>query len=326
MKTIPHCIAANEAKRETISLGHAAPSKASLGFRPAQSEQETGEIYYAGPHLLTVAPTGAGKGRSFLIPTLLTSPSQIIAVDVKGELYQTTHRRRREMGHQVIKLDPFRVMGPATDAFNPCECINLPNGDIGADCQTLASLLASGMKFSRDPFWDNSACGFVSGLLAYVTACEPVHQQTIPRLRDLLHQDDVVYNTAVLLDTKGKIMPRFAYQELASFLQHAERETRPSVLSTAAGYLKPFMSDRVAEDGVATEQKTAPDDSIHHVDDRNFVRAKNLHARSTSHRKAPDANPNQRLKIKSGDSSKPACRQKCCVPAGCPSSKGKTVC
>ena len=69
-------------------------------------------------------------------------------------------------------------------------------------------------------------------------------------------------------------------------------------------------------DGIATEQKTAKDDSIHHRDDRNFVRAKNLHARSTSHRKAPDANPNQRLKIDPGDSSKPACLQKCCDP--CP--------
>ena len=41
--------------------------------------------------------------------------------------------------------------------------------------------------------------------------------------------------------------------------------------------------------GIVTLQKTATDDSIHLRDERNFVRAKNLHARSTSHQNAPDA-------------------------------------
>lgn len=57
----------------------------------------------------------------------------------------------------------------------------------------------------------------------------------------MLHSDDVIYDLAVLLDTKGKTMPRFAYQEIASFLQHPERETHPSVLSTAVASLKGFM-------------------------------------------------------------------------------------
>ena len=87
-----------------------------------------------------------------------------------------------------------------------------------------------------------------AGILAYLMACEglPSTERSCD-LRDLLHSDDVVYNLALLLDTKGKTMPRLAYQEIAAFLQHPERETRPSVLSTAVAYLKQFMSDRVAD-------------------------------------------------------------------------------
>jgi type IV secretion system protein VirD4 len=234
--------------RDRISLGLTLPPRQRLGFSSTTAAvHESADVWYSGPHLLTGAPTGTGKGRSCLIPTLLTNPSLTVTVDIKGELYCTTARRRREMGQRVIKLDPFRVVDDATDSFNPLDCMTLPNSDIGTDCQTMASLLSYGMEFSKDKFWDHSACGLISGLLAYLAVCETPEKRTIPRLRDLLHQDDVIYNIAVLLDTKGKAMPRQAYQELAAFLQHPERDTRPSVQSTAVAYLKAFMSDRVAD-------------------------------------------------------------------------------
>ena len=50
--------------------------------------------------LLSCAMTGAGKGRGVLIPNMLPIPAHD-AVDIKGELYQVTSRRRREMGQQV---------------------------------------------------------------------------------------------------------------------------------------------------------------------------------------------------------------------------------
>lgn len=233
---------------DSLSLGFALNRQRRIGFAERNCEPAIGEeVLYHGPHLLTGAPTGAGKGRSFAIPTLLTYPGQIVALDIKGELYHTTSRRRREMGQAIVTLNPFRVCGEFTDALNPCDAWTLQNADIDTDCQGLASLLSNGLKFSKDAFWDGSAGGVITGLLSYMAKCEPPEKRTIPRLRDLLHQDDVAYNIAVLLDTKGKEMGRVAYQELAAFLQHPERETRPSVQSTAVAYLKAFMSDRVAD-------------------------------------------------------------------------------
>ena len=59
-------------------------------------------------HLMTIAPTGAGKGRDVIIPNLLSYDGSVVVFDPKGENYDVTHRYRRDvLGHQVVLLDPF---------------------------------------------------------------------------------------------------------------------------------------------------------------------------------------------------------------------------
>ena len=69
---------------------------------------ESPMTYADDPHLMTFAPTGSGKGRGIIIPTLLSYPGSVVVIDPKGENYKVTARRRREMGHQVVVLDPFK--------------------------------------------------------------------------------------------------------------------------------------------------------------------------------------------------------------------------
>jgi hypothetical protein len=82
------------------------------------------------PHLLTIAPTGSGKGRGVLIPNILTYCGPALVLDIRGELYQVTARRRRELGHQVVKLDPFRVIDDRTDGLNPLDVLTLEGADL----------------------------------------------------------------------------------------------------------------------------------------------------------------------------------------------------
>lgn len=204
-------------------------------------------VHFDGPHLMTVAPTGAGKGRCCAIPALLSYPGQMIVVDIKGELYLTTHRRRQELGQHVVKLDPFRVISPQTDGLDPLDIMDLPNADIETDCQTLAKLLSSGKEFTRDPFWHLIANSLNSGILGYIASCEEAPKRSFTRLCEILHNDDVVYNLAVLLDTVGKRMPKMSYQEIAAFLQLPEKETRPSALATAQAFTKGLNGQRVLD-------------------------------------------------------------------------------
>ena len=69
-------------------------------FRPYLS---SGEIV----HSLVAAPTGAGKGVGIVIPTLLTYPGSLVVLDVKGENYCETARRRHLMGNRVFKFAPY---------------------------------------------------------------------------------------------------------------------------------------------------------------------------------------------------------------------------
>lgn len=234
---------------DDIMLGYQQEARRTMGFaaqmQPPDPEGEP--IQYGGPHLLTCGPTGSGKGRCCAVPALLEYPGQVVTIDIKGELYGCTHRRRRELGQQVIKLDPFRVVDSTTDGFNPLEMFQLPTTDFDTDSQMVASMLSEGNKFGRDPFWDTTASGLHTAVINYLVTLQPKEKQNLNEMRRLLCSDDVVYKIAVLMDTVGKQMRELAYQEFTSFLQLAERETRPSVLATAQSYIKTFNSERVSE-------------------------------------------------------------------------------
>jgi type IV secretion system protein VirD4 len=106
--------------------------QAPVGFtseagRPDDNAHLRPVLHDGGGHVMTFAPTGAGKGIGAVIPTLLSYPGPVIVVDPKGENYAVTARRRRELGQQVICLDPFDSIqdGHADDAFNPMDLIDL---------------------------------------------------------------------------------------------------------------------------------------------------------------------------------------------------------
>jgi len=232
---------------DDILLGWKKNKMKSIGFVQTDfRSQEEAPVRFSGPHLVTIAPTGAGKGVGAAIPTLLEYPGQVLCLDVKGELYTTTSRARREMGQQVIKLDPFRLIGEDTDSLNPMDLLNLPLADLETDCETLAKMLAAGKEFSRDPFWALTANGLNSGLLMHVAHSVDEEEKSLSRIADMLHNDDAAYHLAVLLERKGKSMQKSAHREIAAFLNLPERETRPSTMATAQSYLKCLMSHKIA--------------------------------------------------------------------------------
>lgn len=56
-------------------------------------------LYTGSGHLMTIAPTGAGKGVNCIIPTLLRYPGPVTVIDPKGENYAVTAEYRRQLGH-----------------------------------------------------------------------------------------------------------------------------------------------------------------------------------------------------------------------------------
>lgn len=210
-----------------------------IGFfgRGARPNREL--IRYAGEgHLLTVAPTGAGKGRSGVIPSLLTYPGPTLTIDLKGENYRVTARARRQMGHRVVVLDPFRVVVSEGDRLNPFDLFALPGGEADQDCEWLAELLTGGQPVSsRDMFWELTAKGLLTGLIGLAAEAPGASGRHLGAVLDLLYSDDPDYRIAVELDTRT-FTNRLARQELAGYLHHEADRCRPSVRSTAQAFVK----------------------------------------------------------------------------------------
>jgi len=219
--------------------------RAPIGFstpsQPADAGAEEPILYGEDRHLLTIAPTGAGKGRGIIIPNLLRFEGSVIVIDPKGETWHTTARRRREMGQEVRLLDPFGAISRRTDSLNPFDLFDRPGALLDADAEMLASLLAGDAGFHKEPFWDNWGRSLMSGVIAAVAETGGNGERHFGKVREILMSDDAVYNLAALLENHEHLN-RLSKQNISSFLPITE-QTRSGILSTAQSYLKVVNSD-----------------------------------------------------------------------------------
>jgi type IV secretion system protein VirD4 len=195
--------------------------------------------------LISCGITGSGKGRGALIPNIVRWPGPLTAIDIKGELYQVTARRRREMGHQVIALDPFHLVTEKSDSLNPLDLLQLPRADSESDAEMLASLLAVGHHSAAEPFWNITANGLISALIAHIMSYEPQHRH-LGQLRAWMFHHDMDLAIATLLD-KNAVRSRMARDLFIAYLAAPIERTRPCIRTTAASYLSALGSEQVLE-------------------------------------------------------------------------------
>jgi type IV secretion system protein VirD4 len=90
-------------------------------------------LHYDGPaHLITLAPTRAGKGVGTVIPNLLAAERSVLVIDPKGENARIAGEARRRFG-TVHVLDPFEVSGHPSAAYNPLDRLTPDSLDLGED-------------------------------------------------------------------------------------------------------------------------------------------------------------------------------------------------
>lgn len=221
-----------------------------LGFKPTTTRAAARPplTYDGDGHLMTVAPTGAGKGVGVIIPALLTYPGSVIVTDIKGENYQVTARYRREMGQQVVVLDPFGLVAhkDKADKLNPFDLFKVPGSDPESDAEMIASQLAVGHEFSSDRYWEDTGRGLVAGLVADVATSSPPEKRNLCTLRELLYNDDLDYTLAVALDTRKKSMSPLARDEFVAYLAAPADKTRPCIRTTATTFVKCLGSTAVS--------------------------------------------------------------------------------
>ncbi|KAA9005574.1 type IV secretory system conjugative DNA transfer family protein [Histidinibacterium aquaticum] len=155
-------------------------------------------IFHGEGHLMTIAPTGAGKGVSCVIPAALRHEGDLVVMDPKGENYAVTAARRKALGQQIYLIDPFGVTEdwegrtePDASGLNLFDLLPYLSDDTETAAQSMAGMLAPGEGSGRD-FWDISAQNILAGLIA---AYHELGQGLDRMLEDLRTRPDQVNRT-----------------------------------------------------------------------------------------------------------------------------------
>ncbi|CAM4027925.1 type IV secretory system conjugative DNA transfer family protein [Paracoccus yeei] len=124
-------------------------------------DADTGRLLrYDGPaHLITLAPTRAGKGVGTIVPNLLTVNRSVMVIDPQGENARITAQARQKFG-AVHVLDPFGVTGLPGAAYNPLDRLTPDSLGLGEDAAALAEAL---QDIARDAERPQEPPGGLSG-------------------------------------------------------------------------------------------------------------------------------------------------------------------
>jgi type IV secretion system protein VirD4 len=152
-------------------------------------------------HSLVVAPTRAGKGVGIVIPTLLTFKGSVLALDVKGELFELTSRARRDQGHKIYKFAPFDP-DARSHCYNPVEdIIAVPPGRQFSEARRLAVNLITAKGKGAEGFLEGARDLFVAGVLACIEQGTP----NIGAVYDLFSQPGEKYRLFAKLAEETQI-------------------------------------------------------------------------------------------------------------------------
>lgn len=195
-------------------------------------------------HLLTIAGSRSGKGRSVIVPNLLTYGGSMVVIDPKGENACITARYRAETLKQTVcVLDPFGITeekcAPYRRRFNPLDLLNTNNPEIIEDAGLIADALVVNSPQSKDPHWDDTARGFIEGLLLYVATNYRLSQseRNLGLVSDMISGGIMPFNE-LLAEMIESDELHYHIRGIATTMAERSENEQSSVLSTVRKHLK----------------------------------------------------------------------------------------
>lgn len=182
-------------------------------------------------HVVTVAPTGSGKGIGAVIPNLLDYPGSALVLDVKGENAAVTARARRELGHKVFVVDPFGVTNGEAHAFNLLDRLDTTDPECVGESAVLADCLVISDPKGQAHF-DESARTLLQGLMLHVAGLDE-GRRNLPEVRRILTAgEEVLFETLAEMAADEKAAFGLPARAANTIMGMPDRE-RGSVISTA---------------------------------------------------------------------------------------------
>jgi type IV secretion system protein VirD4 len=225
------------------------------GIRLGYKADGTPRIYRGDAHLLTIAPTRAGKGTDLLIPALLTYEGSTIVVDPKGQLACVTSRRRQEMGQEVLLLNPFKIwpdyIGDLPHVgFNPLAGL-VGSSELSTDCETVTDAIVVQQEGGGDnsKFFNEGARQLITGLMMRIiespTSIIHSSEKNLVRLYKMVSGNVYEHAQEAEQNSKNELIKarlnRFAEKDAA------ERKSTGDIVSTAKGECNFIGSEALVE-------------------------------------------------------------------------------
>lgn len=148
-------------------------------------------------HIVTVAGSRSGKGRSAIIPNLFLWPGSCVVSDPKGEnATRTAVIRAKREGHRVAVIDPHHsadVPDSLRMSFNPLDLIDAENDDAIDIAAAIGDAVMVGGEDGKDIHWVESARQIFEAVLLHVATSEYGARRSLVRVRKLLTIGDPEY-------------------------------------------------------------------------------------------------------------------------------------
>ena len=218
-------------------------------------------LRYDGPaHLLTLAPTRAGKGVGTVIPNLLLAERSVLVIDPKGENAKIAGEARKRFGAVHI-LDPFGVTGLPASAYNPLGRLDAASPDLGEDAASLAEALVMDPPGQQsEAHWNEEAKALLAGLIMFAVAHEDQDRKTLATVREYLTLPPEKLRALLELMQDSTAAGGLIARAANRFLGKSDREAA-SVMSSAQRHTHFLDSPRIV---AATERSDFQFSALRH--------------------------------------------------------------
>ncbi len=171
-------------------------------------------------HHAAIAGTRAGKGVSVVLPAIVDHDGPVAVLDIKGENFAVTRRFRQSLGRRVIVLNPFGVIEPAKDCFNPLDYVRPDH--LVRDIEVIAEGLVR-PELGNGAHFAEMAKAMIAAVLEVVATRHPAEERNLITVMDLLFAADFEKTTGAWASLPERFGTRPA-AAAATFLAAGENE------------------------------------------------------------------------------------------------------
>lgn len=170
-------------------------TKAPAGGVPVIYDDQNAYIDDSNMHTLVIGATGSGKTAGIINPTmkmLMKARESMVITDPKGEIYEDNYKLLKDLGYQIIVLN-FREPQKGS-CWNPYD---LPykfqqEGNFDKANELLndlsTNIVVDGQ--GQDPFWQNAAADYLTGLGLALFQDAPLEEININSINLMINQGE----------------------------------------------------------------------------------------------------------------------------------------